>query len=468
MKYSILGTALGLWTILATPAFGAEPEAVDLIVAGRHVVTMDEALGVIDDGAIAIRNGVIIAVGPRREIEADYTAPETVSGDERAVLPGLVNGHGHAAMTLFRGMADDLDLNNWLFNFIFPMEGQFVDADFVRVGTELACWEMIRGGTTTFVDMYFYPDTIAEVVDDCGLRAILGAPSIDFPSPGFKGWDDSFAEGIAYAKRWKDKNSRITPAFAVHAPYTVTPEHYAQALAVAKELGVPITTHLAEARSEREQVSERYGTTSVKLMHGLGLLDYPLIAAHMIWPDEDEIKLLAASPTTGAIHNPTSNLKTAAGISPVPQMLAAGVKIGIGTDGAASNNDLDMWEELRLAALIHKGVSGDPTVLPAGTILSMATAGGADAIGLGETIGALRPGMRADLIQVSLEGANMTPLYDITSHLVYATNSRDVVTTIVDGHVLMKDRKILTLDVNRIRAEAREKAEAVAAVLKKN
>lgn len=446
-------------------ADAAEKTEVDLIVSGAYVVTMDEAQPVIADGAVVVDDGIILAVGARDAIAGEYSAAREISGEGRALLPGLINGHGHAAMVLFRGMADDLDLMTWLQNYIFPMEGRFVDADFVRVGVQLACWEMIRGGTTTFVDMYFYPDVSSAVVDECGLRAIIGAPSIDFPSPGFKGWDDSFTASIEYVKRWQGKNSRITPAFAPHSAYTVTPEHLTQVLASATELNAPVLTHIAEAGSELPILQERYGKTPVVHFSDMGFLDHKLIAAHMVWPSPAEITMLVRD-NVGAIHNPTSNLKTAAGISPVPEMLAAGVHVGLGTDGAASNNNLDMWGEIRLAALIHKGTRGGATAMPAPAVLRMATRGGANAIGLGDKVGALLPGMRADMIQVSLTGPHVTPLYDIVSHLVYAVNSRDVVTTIVDGRILMQDGEVLTLDTAAVRAAANAKAAEMSASLR--
>jgi 5-methylthioadenosine/S-adenosylhomocysteine deaminase len=414
---------------------------------------MDPARPLLEDGAVAVDGGVIVAVGPADELRARYAPRETIAGRDRVVLPGLVNGHTHAAMVLFRGLADDLPLMTWLEDYIFPMEARFVDRDFVRAGVRLACWEMIRGGTTTFVDMYFYPDVAEEVVEACGLRAVLAAPMIDYPSPGFEGWDDSFAAGVAFARARAGGTGRIRPALAPHAPYTVSPEHLRQARAAADELGVPVKVHLAEDRSEVATIEERYGTTPVRHVSGLGLLDGPVIAAHVVWPDSVEIGILAEA-GTGVIHNPTSNLKTAAGVSPVPAMLERGVRVGLGTDGAASNNDLDLWEEVRLAALLHKGVGHDATAMAAPTVLRMATLGGAEAIGLASEIGSLEPGKRADLIQVSLASPRLAPLYDVTSHLVYAADAEDVVTTVVDGRVLMREGSVLSVDGQAAREEA--------------
>lgn len=459
---------LGLVMLMTGKTLASEKkQETDLIIQGRYVVTMDQQNPVIENGAVAVRDGVIIAVGSSAHIADHYKADQVISGKDRVLLPGLINGHTHTSMVLFRGMADDLALMPWLRNYIFPMEGQFVDPEFIEAGMKLACLEMIKGGTTTFVDMYFYPKRGADIIESCGLRAIMGSPSIDFPSPGFKGWDDSYAAAVEFVKNYQSKSGRITPAFAPHAPYTVSAEHLAELARMAKQLDAPITTHLSEDRSEITQIKERYQTTPIQHVKNQGLLDNKLIAAHVVHPTDEEIKLLAKY-KVGVIHNPTSNLKTAAGISPVPKMLTAGVRMGLGTDGAASNNELNMWEEMRLAALLHKGVQYDATVMSAETVLNMATKGGAKAIGLGDIVGEIVVGKRADLIQVDITGPHMTPLYDVVSHLIYAANSHDVVTTVVDGHVLMLDRKVLTLDQDKVIAKANEIAAKITAALKEN
>ncbi len=450
-----------LTSIFGARAFGAPA---DLIVYGDYLVSMAPGSEVLRDGAVAIRGDTILAVGPRAEIDAAYQAGRQVSGAGRVLMPGLVNGHTHSAMTLFRGMVDDLDLMTWLHNYVFPMEGRFVTPEFIRTGTTLACWEMIRGGTTTFVDMYFYPDEIAGVVQRCGLRAVIGAPQIDFPSPGFKGWDDSFAAAQDFVRRWRGREPRITPAFAPHAPYTVSPEHLAATVAAARDADALITMHLAEAPAESDYVREHFDTTPVKHVQGLGMLDTPLIAAHMIQLDAEDIALVAQG-SVGPIHNPTSNMKLGAGISPVPAMLAAGISVGLGTDGAASNNDLDMWEEIRMAALLHKVASGDPTALPAPQALAMATRLGAAAVGLGEQIGQLRPGMQADLIQLDIGKTRHQPRYDIISHLVYVLDSTDVVTTIVAGRVLMEAGEVLSIDEAQLRRDIETSAGKIRAAL---
>ncbi|MEQ9464097.1 MAG: amidohydrolase family protein [Haliea sp.] len=439
------------WLSLPVVAGASPGNGADLIVYGDYLLTMDPGQPELRDAAVVVREGVIVDVGPRDRIDRTWVARDSIAGEGRVLMPGLVNGHTHTAMTLFRGMVDDLDLMTWLNHYVFPMEGRFVTPDFVRTGTELACWEMIRGGTTTFVDMYFYPDEIASVVERCGLRAVIGSPHIDYPSPGFTGWDDSFAAAADFVRRWQGRHPRITPAFAPHAPYTVSAEHLQATVEKATELGAVVTMHLAEAPAETGFIAAEYETSPVRHVAGLGMYRLPLIAAHMVQLDAVDIALTAEA-GVGAIHNPTSNMKLGAGISPVPAMLAAGVNVGLGTDGAASNNDLDLWEEVRMAALLHKVASGDPTAMPAGQALAMATRLGAAAIHLGEVIGQLKTGMQADMIQLDVTRTHHLPLYDVISHLVYVLDSQDVQTTIVAGQVLMRDRQVLTLDETALRA----------------
>ncbi len=462
-KHLLLASALFLCaSVLALPAFADKP---DLIVYADYVLTMEPDQPVLRDGAIVVSKDRIIAVGPRTEIDSQYIASKSIGGAGTVLLPGLVNGHTHAAMTLFRGMVDDLNLSSWLNDYIFPMERRFVSEDFVRTGTELACWEMIRGGTTTFVDMYFYPDVIADVVSKCGLRAVVAAPHIDYPSPGFSGWDDSFAAATDFVKRWQGKHPRITPAFAPHAPYTVSPAHLRATVERAQEMNALISMHLAEAPSEVDYIKKNFNTTPVQHVKGLGLYGQRLIAAHMVQLTEKDISL-TASAGVGVIHNPTSNMKLGAGVSPVPAMLAAGINVGLGTDGAASNNDLDMWEEIRMAALLHKLNSGDPTAIPARQALAMATRLGAQAIRLGDSIGQLKVGMQADFIQLSIGETRHLPLYDIESHLVYVLDSTDVLTTVVAGKVLMENRQVVTINEPQLRQKVIKKSDEIRRALR--
>ena len=432
-------------------------QKIDLIIKGDHIVSMDAENSVYRHAAVAVDKGVIIAIGPANEVLSAYYSDKVLQGDNRIVLPGLINGHTHAAMTLLRGVAEDLALMDWLNNYIFPAEIKFVDADFVRIGTELACWEMIRGGTTTFLDMYYYPDIIAEVVESCGMRALVSATVIERPSPGAANAADSIEKGLAFINRWKGKNTRITPIFGPHSNYTLNTEQLSAVRQAALDAGVAIGIHMSESLYELEYSKKTYGKPSIELFDSIGLFDLPAIGAHVVWPSDAEIQILAER-KVGVIHNPTSNMKTAAGISPVFKMLEAGVRVGLGTDGAASNNDLDMWEEIRLAAFLQKVNRMDPQVMPANTVLSMATRGGAEAIGLGQNIGSLEVGKRADIIQVSFDDVHFVPVYNVISHLVYVADEQDVTTVIVDGKVLMEDKNILTIDTERVTREAKAMA----------
>ena len=440
-------------------------KTVDLIVLGDYVVSMDEAGSVYQNGAVAIDDGLILAIGSAADILAEYSATKTLGGEHRIVMPGLINGHSHAAMTLLRGVADDLALMDWLNNYIFPAEVEFVDPEFVRIGTELACWEMIRGGTTTFVDMYYYPDTVAEVVDSCGMRALISATVIDQRSPDAENADDSIQKGIGFIERWQGKNDRITPIFGPHANYTLDKDKLAATRAAAMKFGVPISIHVSESPFEVQYSKDTYGTTSINMLESIGFFDGPTIAAHVVWPMQEEIPILVER-KVGVIHNPTSNMKIASGIAPITEMLAAGVRVGIGTDGAASNNDLDLWEEMRLASLLQKVDRMDPEALSATTVLTMATRGGATAIGLGDSIGSLEVGKKADLIQVAFDDVHHVPTYDIVSHLVWVTDEQDVATVVVDGQVLMEDKEMLTIETDRVAAEATALAARIQAALK--
>ncbi|MGI9272629.1 MAG: amidohydrolase family protein [Woeseiaceae bacterium] len=440
--------------VLASCTSGDSENNIDLIVLGQTIVTMDDAGTIIENGAVAIDDGIIIALGTSDEITSNHRANETLSGEQRIVMPGLINGHSHAAMTLLRGVADDLALMDWLNNYIFPAEVEFVDADFVRIGTELACWEMIRGGTTTFVDMYYYGDVVADVVDKCGMRAMVSATVIDQRSPDAENAADSIRKGSEFITRWKGKNSRITPIFGPHANYTLNADQLRATRQAAIELGVPISIHVSESPYEMLYSKDTFGKTSIEMYEAIGFFDGPTIAAHVVWPTDVEIPILAER-QVGVIHNPTSNMKIASGISPVTKMLKAGVRVGLGTDGAASNNDLDLWEEMRLAAFLQKVEQMNPEVMPARTVLSMATSGGATAIGMGDMIGSLEVGKRADLIQVGFDDVHHVPTFDVVSHLVYVTDEQDVASVVVDGKVLMRDRELLTVDTVKVAAEAR-------------
>lgn len=436
----------------ATPSTGQAAERVDIIIRGATVVTMDGTSHVIENGAVAVKAERIVAVGATSEIVAHYTAARTINAAGKVVMPGLINTHTHVPMVLFRGIADDLVLMEWLQKYIFPAEAKNVDEQFVRWGTRLGCLEMIQGGTTTFVDMYYYESAIAEETAGAGMRAVLGETVLDFPAPDNKTWDAAIAYAEKFIAKWKG-HSLITPAIAPHAPYTVSTDHLKQTHSISERLGVPLITHIAEDQAEVKTIQERYGASSVAYLDRIGLLDERVIAAHMVWPTSDDISTLAKR-HVGVGHCPQSNMKLAAGAAPVPAMLKAGVAVGLGTDGAASNNDLNLWEEIDTAAKLHKFTSKDPTVINAREALEMATIGGARAIHLDKEIGSLEAGKRADLIIVDLESAHQTPVYNVYSELVYATKASDVETVIINGKVVMQNRRVLTIDERSVRVKA--------------
>lgn len=442
---------------LAAAAIGMpvqEPKRADWLIRGGTVVCMDAPGRVLEAGAVAVAGNRIVAVGPDAEISARFQAAQTLDATGKIVMPGLINAHTHVPMVLFRGIADDLALMEWLQKYIFPAEAKNVDEEFVRWGTRLGCLEMIQGGTTTYVDMYYFEDAIAEETARAGMRAILGETVLDFPAPDNKTWDAALAYTEKFLRRWKG-HALITPAVAPHAPYTVSAEHLKQAHALARNHDVPMLIHLAETEAEVKQVRAKHGKTPVAYLDGLGVLDRRVIAAHVVWPTEEEITTLAAR-GVGVGHCPQSNMKLASGTSPVPRMLKAGVAVGLGTDGAASNNDLSMWEEMDTAAKLHKLIAKDPTVLSAREALELATIRGARAVHLEKEIGSLEVGKRADVLVVRTDRAHQTPAYNVYSQLVYATKAGDVETVMIDGKIVMRDRRVLTLDEKVIIAKAGE------------
>lgn len=448
----IISRVLVLFLLITLAGPAAAAERVDLMIAGGTVVTMDGEGRVLENGAVAVRGGRIVAIGETATLAARYRAARTVDARGRVVMPGLVNAHTHVPMVLFRGIADDLRLMEWLQKFIFPAEARNVDEEFVRWGTRLACLEMLRGGVTTFADMYYFEDAIAEETARAGMRAVLGETLIDFPAPDNKTWDAGIAYTERFLARWKG-HPLVTPAVAPHALYTVGPEHFKAAHALAARHGAPMLTHLAEDDAELATSLERYGARPIAHLDRLGVLDGRVTAAHVIGCDREEAALLARR-GVGVAHCPQSNMKVAAGVAPVPQMLAAGVAVGLGTDGAASNNDLNLWEEMDTAAKLHKVVTKDPTVLPAREVLRMGTIGGARALHLDREIGSLEPGKRADIAIVRVDGLHQTPSYDVYSLLVYSTKASDVETVIVEGRVVMRAGRVLTIDERAVRAKA--------------
>jgi 5-methylthioadenosine/S-adenosylhomocysteine deaminase len=438
----------------------ASPVSETLLISGGMVLVMDDAGTMIRDGAVAIRDGRIEAVDRATTLRKTFPDARVLASETGLILPGLVNAHTHVPMVLFRGLADDLDLMDWLEKNIFPAEAALVDEEFVRWGTRLACLEMLTGGVTTFADMYYYEDVIAEEADRCGIRAIAGETLIDFPAPDHPTWDQAVDYSRQFVARWRG-HPRITAAIAPHSAYTVSEDHLREAHALSVELEAPLLIHLAEDQGEIERVKKATGHTSIDYLESLGMLGPQMLAAHVIWPSESEIDLLAQR-GVGVAHCPQSNMKIAAGVAPVPKMIAAGVAVGVGTDGAASNNDLNLWEEIDTAAKLHKVVSGDPTVLNARQALRMATIEGARALGLENQIGSLEVGKRADLVVVRTDGFHQTPSFDPFSLLVYSTKASDVETVVVEGRVVVENGKVLTLDAPEILRRAIEYRDRIA------
>lgn len=429
-------------------------ERVDLIVAGGTVVTMDTSRRVIENGSVAIKGGRIVAVGERAEITKKYQAAQTISANGKAVIPGLINTHTHIPMVLFRGIADDLDLNEWLTKYIFPAEAKNVSEEFVRTGTQLGLAEMIRGGTTTYCDMYYFEDAIADETAKAGVRGVLGETVIDFPVADNKTNAEAMAYVEKFVKKWQG-HPLIVAAVAPHAPYTVSEEHLKAIKAFSDRTGAPIVTHVSETKKENDDIKKQTGDYPVEYLERIGFLGNRVIAAHLVHINEAEIAILKKYGVGGA-HNPQSNMKLASGVAPVPQMLKADFAIGLGTDGAASNNDLNMWEEMDTAAKLHKVFTQDPKVVTAEQAFEMATMRGARALHLENLIGSIEVGKRADVVIVDLDELNQVPIYNIYSHLVYATKADDVRTVIIEGRIVLLNHRLLTLNEVSIKKRARD------------
>jgi 5-methylthioadenosine/S-adenosylhomocysteine deaminase len=426
----------------------------DIIIKGGTVVTMDDDRNLIEDGMVVIRKGTIAAIGQRSELESKYTAPEIIDADGKAVIPGLINTHTHVPMTLFRGLADDLNLDEWLTEHIFPAEAKHVNEPFVRAGTRLALAEMIRGGTTTYCDMYYYENAIAEETVAAGLRGVLAQCVIDFPAPGFGTPEEAFSLMEQFVQKWKG-HDLITPALGPHAPYTVSAQNLSTTRQMSERLNAPVVIHVSETAKEVSDMQQQKGTTPVQYLASLSFLSNNTIIAHAVHVNDAELDLIKQH-GCGVAHNPESNMKLASGIAPVPKMLARNIPVGLGTDGAASNNDLNMWEEMNMVAKLHKVAGNNPELIPAKEAFAMATIKGAAALHLEKITGSIEAGKRADIAIVDLDGLHQTPRYDIYSCLVYTTKASDVRSVIVNGRLLMKDRLLLTLDEQAIKNTALE------------
>lgn len=439
-------------------------ESVDLLLIGGAVVTMDAAGAVYPKGAVAVRGRSIVAVGPAAELSERFNAAEVRDCSGCAIIPGLINAHAHVPMSLLRGLVADQQLDVWLFGYMFPVESQFVNPEFCYVGTLLSCAEMVRGGTTTFVDMYYFEEEVARAADEAGMRAICGQTVMRLPTPDAASFDEGLERARQFIDRWH-RHERIIPTVAPHAPYTCTDAIYRAAAELCRHYGVPLNTHLSETAREVQESREQRGATPIGYAERVGAFRVRCIAAHCTHATEDDLLLLREH-GVGAVPCPSSNLKLASGIAPYRRMIAAGVRTGLGTDGPASNDDQDMFTEIHLAALLPKGVSGDPTAVPARDAFSLATIRGAQAIHLDHLIGSLEPGKRADIAVVELGRLHSAPRYTyshdaIYSHLVYSARAADVRDVLVDGRFLLRDRLLLTLDEEQILAQAQAIAERI-------
>jgi 5-methylthioadenosine/S-adenosylhomocysteine deaminase len=452
--------AFAIVVAFCLPSFGQTKPNVDLVVSSGIVVTMDGARRILQDGSVAIKGDAIVAVGPRADVEARFHGAQTIDARGRLVLPGFINGHTHVPMTLFRGLHDDVTLNDWLYKYIFPAEAKNVNEEFVRWGTRLAAAEQIRSGVTTFADMYYFEDAVAEETKAAGMRGVLGETFIDFPAPD----NTSNAEMMAYTekflKRWHG-DVLIHAAPAPHSIYTCSKKTIQDAAALAKKYDAPLLMHVSEMKKEWADSEKANGMSPVQYLESIGVLGPNLVAAHCIFVDAVDEKLLAQR-GVGCVHNPSSNMMIASGVSPVAEMRVAGVAVGLGTDGpAGSNNDLDIMEEIDLAAKLAKIIKMDPLALNARAVVEMATIDGARALHMEKEIGSLEAEKKADLILISLDEPNAVPMYDVYAQIAYSLKGSDVETVVIGGRVVMRQRKLLTIDEPRVLEKAREYGKSV-------
>jgi 5-methylthioadenosine/S-adenosylhomocysteine deaminase len=425
----------------------------DILIHNGTILTMDGQNNIIYNGMIVISDSTISYVGKNRK--DSITAKKDLDAQGGLILPGLINSHTHAAMSLFRGLADDLPLMEWLQNYIFPVESK-MDADFVRVGTFLACAEMILSGTTTFCDMYLFEEEVARAAKEAGMRAVVGEVIYDFPSPNYGALEKGFIYTEALIERW-EKDPLINIAVEPHSLFTCGEELLRKANDLALTKGVPLILHLAETKEEVHEIEKKYRKRPVQHLKDLGLLGSHLIVDHCVHINKPEIELLAEN-NVSIVHNPESNMKLASGIAPIPDMIVKGITVGLGTDGCASNNNLDLFGEMDMAAKLHKVHKLDPTVMNAQTLVHMATIDGAKVLGLEKITGSLEVGKRADLIVIDTHKPHLVPMYNPYSHLVYAVSGNDVKHSIIDGKIVMEERKLLTLDLEDIIEQSQEKS----------
>lgn len=452
------------WPVLCVLLSAMSPvsakQPIDLLLSHGTAVTMDSQRRVLQDAAVAISGETIAAVGPTAEIAARYDAKKVIDAHGALLMPGLINAHTHMPMSLFRGLAEDRSLQDWLQKFIFPAEARNVTAEFVTWATKLSLLEMIRGGTTTAADMYYFEEEVAQALKEAGVRGVLGETIIGFPAPDNKTSEAAFAYTEKFLTHWKD-DPLIIAAVAPHSIYTCSEELLKQSAALARNYHAPILMHVAEAPYEMEVSRREHGSSTVQYLARIGMLGPDLLGAHCVWLDKADIQTMAHF-GVGCSYNPSSNMKSAAGLMPAPEMLAAGIPVGIGSDGPASNNNQDMFEEMDIGAKLQKFSRMDPTALPADETVAMATITGARALHIEKLTGSLEPGKRADVIVVDTTAPHATPMYNVYAQLVYALKSSDVRTSIINGRLVMEDRKILTLDEPAILAKAAQYRKQVA------
>ena len=432
----------------------------DLLISGGMVLTFNQDREIWKNGAVAVAGDGVVAVGKSSDLVKEIEAKEELDASGCLVMPGLINLHTHAAMTCFRGLADDLPLQTWLHQHIFPAEESHITEEIVYWATLLAIVEMIKSGTTTFCDGYFYEDGAAKAVVASGIRAMLAQGVIDFPAPGVPDPRINLKAAEAFVFRWRSKSPRLVPSIFCHSVYTCSPETLAGAKEICEEHEVFFQIHLAENQAELDETRQRYGYHPVEHLQTLGLLDARTLCHHSVRVKDKEMEIMARH-GVGVSHNPESNMKLASGVAPLPQMLAAGIKVGLGTDGCASNNNLDMFQEMDTAAKLHKVYQGDPALSSALQIAAMATVGGAAALGMADTLGSLEPGKKADLITIDLNQPHLTPMYEPCSHLVYAARGADVRDAVIDGKVIMRQRRLLEVDEQEVMARVREIADRI-------
>ncbi|MCY0902705.1 MAG: amidohydrolase [Firmicutes bacterium] len=418
--------------------------SVDILIVRGLVVTMSVDRTIIEDGAVAIKDGAIVDMGQSAQLQLRYSADRVMDANGKVVMPGLINAHTHASMTLLRGLADDVALHVWLENHIWPAEAKFMNADTVVLGATVGFAEMVRSGTTTFNDMYFFADEIAMAAKNFGIRAVVGEGILDFPTPAMGSPQAALARTEELILKWQS-DPLIRIAVAPHSPYSCSQEVLVQSQRLAQKYKVPLHIHVAETKREVDEAIAKTGLSPVAYLHEMGFLDMVVVAAHCVHVTSHDIGLLVEH-GVGVVHCPKSNCKLGSGVAPIADLLAAGGHVGLGTDGAASNNRLDLFAEMGFAALLHKGVRMDPLAMDAYTMLEMATIGGARALGMAGAIGSLETGKRADILFIDMDAPNMKPMYDVVSHLVYAIDAGNVDTVIIDGRIIMEDRQLLTLN----------------------